>query len=284
MRPAENIKRLLKNAKIKINPAVKHTSLQELISELEKSKFIPPAEPEQNIWRTIMKSKLTKLTAAAGIIIAVLIGISRFGGTVDLCTISFAQISEAMKKVSWMHQVSKGFERGISGKGEQWFGFKAEIFASKPAEGKPVFINVKEHKSYTYDSQNHTITLNHIEDFPLNLSSPVTMLESLNQKLIDSGAVITVEQAQYNGQKAQLQQISLSSAGQNNDETHLVKLYIEPESKLLIAAQVKGSNAKGDVIMDGEITFTYPSSGPSSIYDLGVPRDAKIIENPMKVE
>jgi len=38
MRPAENIKRLIKNAKVMINPEVKRAALEELVNELEQTK------------------------------------------------------------------------------------------------------------------------------------------------------------------------------------------------------------------------------------------------------
>jgi len=75
MRPAENIKRLIKNAKIKINPKVKSAALEELINELEKSKQSKPTS-RPDIWRIIMKKPITKLAAAAVLVVAVLLSIT----------------------------------------------------------------------------------------------------------------------------------------------------------------------------------------------------------------
>ena len=38
MRPTENIKRFIENAKVSINPEVKRAALTELVNELEKTK------------------------------------------------------------------------------------------------------------------------------------------------------------------------------------------------------------------------------------------------------
>jgi outer membrane lipoprotein-sorting protein len=75
MRPADEIKRLVKDAKVIIDPAVKRDALKELISELEKCETIRSADPKTNVWRIIMKSRTIKLAAAAVIIIAVLLGL-----------------------------------------------------------------------------------------------------------------------------------------------------------------------------------------------------------------
>ena len=75
MRPADEIKRLVKEAKVIIDPAVKRNALKELIDELEKPETIRSAETKPNVWRIIMKSRTIKLAAAAVIMIAVLLGL-----------------------------------------------------------------------------------------------------------------------------------------------------------------------------------------------------------------
>jgi hypothetical protein len=84
MRPAENIKRLIKNSKVMINPEVKRAALEELVNELEQTRKTTSAETQPNIWRRIMQSKMTKFaTVAAGVVLAVLLGIKIFGGLAE---------------------------------------------------------------------------------------------------------------------------------------------------------------------------------------------------------
>lgn len=45
-----------------------------------------------SIWRIIMKTKITKFAAAAVIIIAVLIGINQFGGSIDMASVAWGKI------------------------------------------------------------------------------------------------------------------------------------------------------------------------------------------------
>ena len=65
MRSAEYIKRIIENAKIKINPEVKKVALMQLINELEETKNINPVKFKPGIGRIIMNSKITKLAAPA---------------------------------------------------------------------------------------------------------------------------------------------------------------------------------------------------------------------------
>jgi len=75
MRQTENIKRLIQNAKINIDPAVRKAALDQLINELHNSKTAGPVETKPNIFTTIMKSRITGIAAAA-VIIAVVLSIT----------------------------------------------------------------------------------------------------------------------------------------------------------------------------------------------------------------
>ena len=108
MRPAENIKKLIKNAPIKTNPAVNEAVLRDLLNELDKSEKKPSAALQPNIWKIIMKSRITQLTTAAVIIIAVLVGINFLNGTT-----SWAEIIKAFNEVENVHFSSTMF--GLDG-------------------------------------------------------------------------------------------------------------------------------------------------------------------------
>jgi outer membrane lipoprotein-sorting protein len=80
MKSAEYIKRLIENAKIKTNPDVKKSALEQLINELEKTKR-NPAKIRPDTGRIIMNRTIFKLAAAAIIVIAIIIGYNQFGGS-----------------------------------------------------------------------------------------------------------------------------------------------------------------------------------------------------------
>lgn len=81
MRPADNVEKLIKKLRYKANAGTHDRILGNVLQtidrlEKQKSGVITP-----NIWRIIMKSRITKLAAAAVLAIAVLIIISQIGGT-----------------------------------------------------------------------------------------------------------------------------------------------------------------------------------------------------------
>ncbi len=105
MKSAENIEKLIKNLDldIDINTEKDRIILGELFEAHEKSKKMKSALAEPNIRRTIMKSPITKLAAAAVIIIAVLIGINQFGGSIDGASVAWADVTERFESVPFFN-------------------------------------------------------------------------------------------------------------------------------------------------------------------------------------
>jgi len=238
-----------------------------------------PTVRKANLWRIIMKSRITKLTTAAVIIAAAVLVIRFSGGSVDLTTIAFADITEAMKNVPWMHQTAHGFGQA-SGPGEVWVGFESKTAAAKWANGKANFGDMKAHRMYQYEPTNNSLTIDYLyeDDFPPHLYSLVSAIEGMHKALKEQGAQITVKSGKRDGQPVQIQEIVLPGKEQDRP-TQAVTLYIRPDSKLLLAADARVTDANGATITEGEIAFSYPASGPASIYDLGVPTDANVINN-----
>jgi outer membrane lipoprotein-sorting protein len=76
MRPADNINELIKGLHLRASADLDRKVHDDISSALAKSETTKPAHAELNMWRTIMKSKTVKLTAAVVIIVAVLGGIT----------------------------------------------------------------------------------------------------------------------------------------------------------------------------------------------------------------
>jgi hypothetical protein len=55
-------------------------------------------------------------------------------------------------------------------------------------------------------------------------------------------------------------------------------LYVDADSRLLYGAEMKALDTAGNMVVAGTSVYDYPSSGPRSIYDLGVPPDARLVD------
>lgn len=81
MKSLNDIKRIIKNTKVKPTSGMRSKVLDEAL-KLQRNRT-QHTHSDMDKWRIIMTSKITKIAAAAVIIIGVLIGINQFGITVD---------------------------------------------------------------------------------------------------------------------------------------------------------------------------------------------------------
>jgi len=92
MRPAENINNLIKKLQLKASTDLDrrvHDDISMALAESDKTKS---ARAEPNIRRTIMKSPIVKLAAAAVIIVLVVLGLFEFIGTKNTSGVVWADV------------------------------------------------------------------------------------------------------------------------------------------------------------------------------------------------
>ena len=282
MKSTNDIKAFYRSATVDTNPAADGGVLADALQAggLTIKKRAARAEP--SVWRTIMKSRTTQLATAAVIIAAIVISLTQFSNNA-VEAVEIGEIAAAMEQVAWMHLSTSGLNRALTGVGEQWIGFETKIHAGRWANGNVTFADAANHRQYEYDAQSNTLTITYMESYPLDLSSPTAILDGMQKMLEQQGGRMLARVGTYQGRKVQVQEMSLSNAGQGDGESHTITLFIDPGSKVLYAATVKGIDANGNVIADGTVTFDYPATGPQDIYDLGVPADAQVIDNTPEV-
>ncbi|MHC4069164.1 MAG: tetratricopeptide repeat protein [Planctomycetota bacterium] len=81
MNSAEKIKRLFAKSDVTVSSKVDDKIINDALSAFDKSEETKPVSAGPNIWRIIMKSRITKLAAAAVIVLAAIIGFNIFRGT-----------------------------------------------------------------------------------------------------------------------------------------------------------------------------------------------------------
>ena len=93
-----DIEKLVKKINVTPDAQMDKRTLNDILKVQEKAKKTDSAQPELNIWRIIMKTKITKLAIAATIIIAVGFGITILNQTVP--TASAAEVFEQAFEVA----------------------------------------------------------------------------------------------------------------------------------------------------------------------------------------
>ena len=140
MRPTENIEKLIKNINIDTNVKTDEAVLGEVVEAFEKSKVKKTSAIEQNIWRIIMKNKITKLAAAAVIIVSVILSITFLGKSVTPAY-GIEQTIEAFRDVNsvYVEAVTRG-EANTS--------LNLKMWARRGEDGKFLFGDFRQESSY----------------------------------------------------------------------------------------------------------------------------------------
>jgi len=278
MRTVRDIKVLFRDAGISTHPAADRAVVADALQAGGLTSQIRPAHNKRAIWRFLMESRMTQL-AAVFVLAAMLLGVHYFSGTA-VKAVEFSEIAKALGEVPWMHTVAIADIPQAKGTIEQWIGFHAKVEGGKMPDGKVSLLRLQEHERAEYDPNSNTITLSYAQesDFSPQMSSPAWIVESMQKALKDHGAQIVTRMGKHRGRKVQVQEISLAKHFRGID-LYTVKLYVDPQSKLLYAMESTAIDANNVAISTAQATYDYPPTGPRDIYDLGVPRDAKVVNN-----
>jgi hypothetical protein len=295
MKPAEKIERLIKKSRYKATPEAYDRVLDSFLQAADANERQKSALTEPNIWITIMKSPITKLAAAAAIIVAVLVGINQFGGSNNKAGFAFAGTLETMKRMPWMHVITESDTPRGRETSESWTYFDPLIWASKGTRVGTVYANYKEGKEYLYsprDPYSNKISIIPIEDEYKPTELPIDKIERILENWINQDAEISRENSTLDGKRIEIIHI--------NSPIRKTTLYRDVERNLLIrmddiittsntepkrtSTKIVSTKAPPKDLPKANLTvkrkykrfFDYPDQGPGDIYDLGAPRDAEI--------
>ena len=98
MRRSENIEKLIGKLDDTTSAEMDREILKDVFKAMDESKQKQPAPAGQNIWRLIMNSKITKLATAAVIIVAVIMGINHFGGSIDMAGVAWGEVIQRVQE------------------------------------------------------------------------------------------------------------------------------------------------------------------------------------------
>jgi len=239
-----------------------------------------------SLWKTIMKSKITKIPAAAVIIILVMVGLYHYTGFFHGTTAAFAtsDVITAMKQVKWTHATYKFIDHnnvpvdklkywnGL----EYWQSIEPYRSISIRPSGDIEFTELNSKK--VYDPKNNTITITsprYAEKDP-----PASMQEIWLDGVLGlekSGAKVEYSDSVYEGRPAKIIKVDYTKESGWHEE---ITVIVDAETHLARKIIVYQKTTKG---VSGTILalIDYPPTGPKDIYEAGAPHDAevKVIDN-----
>jgi hypothetical protein len=283
MSSAENVKQIVKNAKITINPEVKKAALTELINELKKSKPIDSATTKLTIRRRFMKSPLTKLASAATIIIAVILALYLNDGP-DMATVALGEVLqnvEKMKCFTFRHKVSSKTNSGTpeetSNDSERTtyvsteYGLRHDVYKDGqltgilyiPSSGIDVTYVMPVTKQYMIETMSE-------EYMKENQVNPMGMIKEfmsyehikLDRKIIDG---------------VEAEGIEVNEPGFYGFESTVGRLWINIETNLPVRMEIEGIRGVTESTVF-TYDFNWDAELDKSIFQLNIPDDYTLLE------
>ena len=102
MNSAEKTRKLFAKSDVTVNSKIDDRIINDALTAFDKPEKTQSVSSESNIWRIIMKSRITKLAAAAAIIIVVLLGVNFVGGP-DLAKLALGEVTSHFAEVDYVH-------------------------------------------------------------------------------------------------------------------------------------------------------------------------------------
>lgn len=269
MRPSEEIKQLLKNAKIRINPEVKKAALTELINELESAKNIGPTETRPVLWRIIMKSNITKFAATTVIIGLVVIGSTLIEKT---ATPAYAveQTIKAMQNVTTVHCFINLFD-----------GERMEVWSKiNPETGENEYFHMSMPGMIMVSTPEETYRYNQIDNVVIHLKGDGHVVSDIRFGRFIEDMVELAESLngiiEFEGTTVEGKPVILVTIETDNG---LLESIVDPDTKLPISMNFK---PKGD-LQPGQLgqsmeDFSFNEPLPEGIFDFEIPEGAQVIE------
>lgn len=286
MTPADNIHRQIKQLRLKASAHL-DTRVRDAISRA-RAESETTASPYRrvNAWRSIMKSRITKLAPAAAVVILVMVGLYHYTGFFHGTTAAFAtsDVIAAMKQVQWIHATQQMIDdvnvpvdklKYWNGR-EYWQSIDPYRSISIGPSGDIKFTELNSEK--VYDPQNNTITITSPR-YP-EKDPPASMQEIWLDGVLGlekSGAKVKYSDSVYEGRPAKIIKVDYTKeSGWHEEITVIVDAETHLARKIIVYQKTtKGASATILMLVD------YPPTGPKDIYEAGAPYDAevKVIDN-----
>ncbi len=284
MKPAEKIERLIKKSRYKASTEAYDKALGSFLQAVNAYEKQKPALTEQNIWRIIMKSKITKLAAAAVIIVAVILGLNITGGP-DIAGVTWAEVIEKVEQISALTydmtaEISYPENKKLSIQSENYvagdYGTKSilymngEVFVVKyllPRKKLAYHIRPKDKTYRRMDlSDEQAARVKEPDD-------PRTWL-----KTVLSGDYIELGRDNING--VVVEGIKCSMTEKTGEDT-VMRLWVGVETNLPVRIEVEGQKMEGGQMRPQKYVmenFQWNVELDESVFEPNIPEDYRLID------
>lgn len=230
-------------------------------------------------WRKIIKSRITKITAAAVIIIVVMLSITVLDKSVSTA-FGIDDVLAAMAKAEWVHmtweftEVNTGSDTAGRELRERWISVnpRRNISINKNGSVSLAEYPTGELKVQKYEPETNVLTTTYrATDKNYSHTSIVDMYLEQISGLEKRGAKVEYIDTVYDGNPAKI--INIDNPNKNGvHQKFSIVADVETYLPKRMTYHYESLGQSGTA----NITFDYPEMGPTDIYEAGAPRDAQV--------
>lgn len=321
MKPAEQFEQYIRDLQLDIKTDTEKDNkvLNEMFSAFDQNAQQSPANNSAVLWRIILKNRIVQISTAAIVLIAVMIGLHKNGGSIDGATVALADVMTTLDKQNWGKVVINEYlpgEKKASTTATCWYNrAKKQILSVENGKSiESIDFIAKQSKVYIYETNELTINPeNNIRRWEEELFNRIFEIKTVDQlstaynrppiqgnfqgkKALIFSQTADLDDAQndskQNASKKADSKIVDSKTGESKPRKSrdfivagkVVKyiegrLYVDIETKLPLMTETKFFDANKKLIQTKTSETIFPDSGPADIYDLGVPRKGVKIIN-----
>ncbi len=233
-----------------------------------------------------MKSNVTKLTAAAAIMLAAILAMR--GNFIRIATPAFGleDVRKAIQQADWMHCVMKveqvnvdpgtAKELGIGG-WETWESLHPPRSIEKHDDGRIFCTERDTGRILRYDPVGNVITVEQRTPSADRHTSVHTIDEWTESfaDIAERGGEVTYEEGTREGRSVTL--ISVDFTPPDGNPHNVLSMVVDPATRYPLRLTWEQTHSEDGLhgVMTG--VFDYPDSGPTNIHEAGAPADAKIV-------
>ena len=215
------------------------------------------------------------LAAAAAVVLAAMLWWATSGPTPTMSAYaSLAEAIENSKAAEWVHIVSTS--QGKT-RNEEWLSFRPFRRFTRDRSFIFLFDSV-ERRKYQYDIAANTVTIDPLEGTGNDqVSKAPNLYDAVMGTLKDAkGGAVSETSETIDGKKRLVFTLAESGTAPSGTNVTITRRYVvDPEAKRFVSAEAK----VGDGETIATVVIDYPAEGPRDIYAIGVPRNAKVVNN-----
>jgi hypothetical protein len=230
----------------------------------------------------LIRSRTLRIAAVLCVGGLILVALVDRGIEVDGAKAAMARMMEALDAAPIMHKILRtkyeGPEVHLT---EEWYDFGSRTIVSRySVDGRCAKIsslNYATKESRAYDPQSDTVTIEYYIDVGSGAypdSAAGVVMEYLKDYKF-WGAQIAREKSRQDGMDVDVYHLRIEPTEER--EKQYAALMVNPRTSLPVTISKKVWTSEGAIKFDQGIMFDFPTAGPKDIYDLDVPRSAKVV-------